>query len=307
MFKVIVPTLNAAKDWPMFARSLLGSVVPDQVLIIDSESTDDTVSLAARAGFQVCSTPRSEFNHGGTRQRTVEMFPDAEILVFLTQDAVLEGDGALASLLTPFTDRTVGAAYGRQLPRPGARAIEAHARSFNYSAHSEIRTLASRTRLGIRAAFLSNSLAAYRRSVLVEVGGFPTNVIFGEDTVTAARMLLAGYKVAYVAEARAYHSHPYSPAQEFRRYFDIGVLHSREGWLLKEFGRVGGEGKRFVISELRYLLRHEPWSVPSAFLRTLTKLLGYRLGLMESKMTIEIKRRLSMHPKFWKNSEHSRP
>jgi hypothetical protein len=31
----------------------------------------------------------------------------------------------------------------------------------------------------------------------------------------AGRMLLAGYKIAYAAEARVYHSHAYSLVQEF--------------------------------------------------------------------------------------------
>ena len=228
-----------------------------------------------------------------------EMLPNTEILVYMTQDAVLADSNALANLLAAFVDPQVGAACGRQLPRPEARAIEAHARNFNYPAISEMRTRASRERLGIKAAFLSNSLAAYRRSALMHVGGFPANVIFGEDMITAARLLLAGYKVAYVAEAFAYHSHPYTQVQEFKRYFDIGVLHSREPWLLEEFGQVSGEGKRFVLSELRYLRERNAWQIPSALIRTVIKFLGYRLGRTEARLTPNIKRRLSMHSSFW--------
>ncbi|MGB0123538.1 MAG: glycosyltransferase [Candidatus Sulfotelmatobacter sp.] len=297
--KVIVPTLNAAKDWPQFAPALLTCVRPEQVLVIDSESTDGTVKLAQAVGFQVCSVARAEFNHGGTRQMAAEKLPNTEILVYVTQDAVLAGPDALASLLAAFDDPQVGAACGRQLPRPGAEMIEAHARIFNYSAISNVRSLASRKRLGIKAVFLSNSLAAYRRSALMSVGGFPTNVIFGEDTITAARLLLAGYKVAYVAEACAYHSHPYTPMEEFRRYFDIGVLHSRERWLLKEFGPAGEEGKRFVLSELSYLWQRDVWRIPSALVRTGLKFVGYRLGREEALLTPKVKRQLSMHPKFW--------
>jgi rhamnosyltransferase len=62
----------------------------------------------------------------------------------------------------------------------------------HYPAASEMRALASREQLGIKAVFLSNSLAAYRRSALMAVGGFPKNVISGEDTIVAARLLLAG-------------------------------------------------------------------------------------------------------------------
>jgi rhamnosyltransferase len=299
MLKVIVPTLNAAQDWSFFAPALLACVTPEQVLIVDSESTDGTVNLARAAGFQVHSVARAKFNHGGTRQMAAEMLLDAEFLVYMTQDAILAGPDALENLLAVFDDPQVGAACGRQLPRSGATPIEAHARSFNYSGTSEMRTLASREQLGIKAVFLSNSLAAYRRSALIDVGGFPTNVIFGEDMVTAARLLLAGYKVAYVASACAYHSHSYTQMQEFKRYFDIGVLHRREGWLLEEFGRVSGEGKRFVISELKYLAKRNAWQIPSALVRTGIKLLGYRLGRMEALLTPDIKRQLSMHPKFW--------
>ncbi len=131
------------------------------------------------------------------------------------------------------------------------------------------------------------------------VGGFPSDVIFGEDTITAAKLLLAGYSVGYVAEALVYHSHAYTWTQEFKRYFDIGVLHSREEWLLDAFGAATGEGKRYVFSELKYLLRTDPWQIPSALIRTALKLLGYRLGRGEASLTTTTKRRLSMSPRFW--------
>jgi rhamnosyltransferase len=299
MTKVIVPTLNAAGIWPLFVPALLACAPPEQVLIVDSESTDGTGDLARAAGFQLCSVLRAEFNHGATRQKAAEMLPSADILVYMTQDAVLDGPNALAKLLAAFDDPQVGAAYGRQLPRPKAKAIEAHARIFNYPANSQIRSLASREQLGIKTVFASNSLAAYRRSALMSVGGFPTNVIFGEDAITVAHLLLAGYKVAYVAEACAYHSHSYTLTQEFKRYFDHGVMHSRERWLLNEFGKANGEGKRFVLSELNYLWQRNPWQIPLALVRTVAKFVGYRMGRLEARLAPGIKRRLSLQPGFW--------
>ncbi len=299
MVNVVVPTLNAASDWPRFAPALLACVVPEQVLIVDSASTDGTVQLAQASGFRVHSITRAEFNHGGTRQAAAEMLPNADILVYITQDAILIAPDAIAKLVRSFDDPSVAAAYGRQLPRPAAGAIEAHARLFNYPAVSDVRDLASKEKLGFKAIFLSNSFSAYRRSALMAVGGFPSDVIFGEDTITAARLLLAGYKVAYVSEATVYHSHAYRWMQEFRRYFDIGVLHSREQWLLDEFGGAGGQGKQFVVSELTYLKHNNPWQIPSALVRTVLKLLGYRLGRLERHISPKMKRRLSMHSRFW--------
>jgi rhamnosyltransferase len=299
MFIVIVPTLNAAKDWPLFAPALLACVRPEQVLIVDSASEDRTPDLARAAGFCVRSITRREFNHGRTRQMAAELLRDAEILVYLTQDVVVADSYAFGKLLGVFDDPKIGAAFGRQLPRPQAGPIEAHARRFNYPAESSVRTLASREEFGFKTIFISNSFAAYRRSALMSAGGFPADTIFGEDTIAAARMLLGGWRVAYVAEAAVYHSHAYTCTQDFKRYFDIGALHAREPWLLKEFGQTSGEGIRFVRSECGYLWRQNKLLVPSALLRTGLKLLGYRLGRRESRLPLSWKRKLSMHSRFW--------
>ena len=299
MIRVIVPTLNAASGWSEFASALTACVDPQQVLIIDSESTDGTPQLAHAQGFSVHSIRRSEFNHGRTRQAAAEMSPEAEILIYLTQDAILADSESISSLLSAFDDPAVAVACGHQLPRKGAGAIEVHARLFNYPAVSSIRDMNARARLGFKTIFISNSFAAYKRSVLIEVGGFPQDVIFGEDTVTAARILRAGHKIAYIAQAKVYHSHSYTMMQEFQRYFDIGVLHNRESWMLEMFGGVRNEGNRYVASELKYLCRHDPSKIPSAILRSLLKYVGYRLGRMEDKLSIRVKNRLSMHRSFW--------
>jgi rhamnosyltransferase len=299
MRKLIIPTLNAASDWQRFSSALLACATPDEVLIVDSSSTDDTVTLAHSAGFSVCSIPLAEFNHGGTRQFAAEVLPNSEILVYLTQDAILHGPEDLTNLVAAFDDPLVAAAYGRQLPRIGASPMEAHARYFNYPSQSSVRGLGDRERFGFKTIFISNSFAAYRREALMAVGGFPKDVIFGEDTITSAKLLLSGWKIAYVAEAQVYHSHSYTWMQDFKRYFDIGVLHARESWLLRDFGSTGWEGGRFVRSELNYLWPQYWWLIPSALIRTALKLVGYRLGRVEKKLSVGWKRRLSMHHRFW--------
>ncbi len=164
--------------------------------------------------------------------------------MYLTQDVLLAKPNALAALLRPFEDASVGAAYGRQLPRSGAGPIEAHARLFNYPPASVVRSRQSAGELGFKAIFFSNSFGAYRRQSLMAVGGFPLDVNFGEDTVVVARMLLSGWKIAYAGDAEVYHSHSYTFREEFRRYVSIGELHAGQPWLLREFGDTSGEGLR---------------------------------------------------------------
>ena len=296
---VVIPTLNAGCQWKEISQQLVTQSLAVDVLVIDSGSIDDTVAVSRDFGFTVEPIQKSDFNHGGTRQHAVGLCSDAEIIVFMTQDAIPAGNDALTRLISAFDDPHVGAVYGRQLPRPHTGLIEAHARLFNYPDQSYVATLSDRERLGIKAAFLSNSFAAYRRAALEAVGGFPAHVILGEDTYVAGKMLLAGWKIAYRADAQVFHSHGYSYLQEFRRYFDIGVFHSRTAWMLTEFGKPEGEGGRFVHSEIRYLLGQAPWLIPSTLLRTILKYAGYRLGRMESGLPLGMKKICSMHKGFW--------
>lgn len=299
---VIIPTCNAERHWPEFKAALdQQGLEPSQILVIDSASTDRTLDLARAAGYGVVSIARCEFNHGGTRRLACEHLPDARVLVFLTQDAIPSEATAIKLLCEALNNPMVGAAYGRQLARVGADPIERHARLFNYPPCSELRTLAARDTLGIKAAFLSNSFAAYRRSALQAVGGFPADVILAEDSFVAARLLVAGWRIAYVAEARVVHSHNLSIGTEFSRYFDTGVHHARQNWILSQFGGAGGEGRRFVLSELRYLGETAWGALPRAMLRTALKWLAYQLGRREQYLPLPLKRRLSSSANFWKS------
>ena len=297
---VVVPVLNGGAVWQRAAAALCGQTpMPARVLVVDSGSSDGSVQVAEAAGFTVQHIDKSQFDHGGTRQRAIEQLEGMSIVVFLTQDAVLQRPDSLAALLRAFDNDKVGVAYGRQLPRPGAGPLEAHARIFNYSQQSGTRSFEDRRRLGIKAAFTSNSFAAYRRDALLQVGGFHAKLILSEDMIAAAKLLKAGWLVAYMADACVLHSHGYTLAQEFRRYFDIGVLHQDQHWLLDEFGRPEGEGLAFVRSESAYLLRRAPWLLPAAALRTFAKYMGYRLGMAYRHLPRAACRKMSMHARYW--------
>ena len=297
---VIVPTLNAGAAWNEWISVLLAAGVNKKdVYVVDSGSTDDTVLLADKAGFNIKQIRSGEFNHGGTRQMAVTSLAGYDLVIFLTQDAILCFPDLLQKIISPFDDAQVAAVCGRQLPRKLSGAIEAHARLFNYPETSSVNSLKDVDVKGLKAVFISNSFAAYRVSALNEVGGFPDDVIFGEDMHVAARLLKAGYKIAYAADACVYHSHDYSFLQEFKRYFDMGVFHARESWIRQEFGSAEGEGVKFVVSEFNYLLKHAFWRVPEGMLRTLLRYTGFRLGLLEKRLPLWVKRQLAMNKGYF--------
>ena len=140
-------------------------------------------------------------------------------------------------------DSNIALCYGRQLPRPGAGPLERLIREFSYPAESILKTKKDIDALGIKTFFCSNSCSAIRRSVFSKLGGFKDNVIVNEDMLFAAKAILQGYAVYYSAAAKVYHSHSYSLAQTFKRYFSIGRFFADNKWLLERAGlkRYGGE------------------------------------------------------------------
>jgi rhamnosyltransferase len=300
---VVIPTHNAGPEFALLRDSLIGSgLEPQQIFVMDSESKDQTVATAAAAGFRVESILARDFRHGKSRQFAASFVPQAKILVFMTQDAMLADTQSVSNLISAFDDAAVGAAFGRQLPRPEAGAIERHGRLFNYPDASYVRVYEDRERIGFRVAFFSNSFAAYRRDAFDSVGGFNPEVIIGEDATMAAQLLSRGWKTVYRSDAKVVHSHDFNFSQVLSRYFDTGVYHARTPWLIETFGGAGGEGRKFVISEFNYLRDHDPLAIPRAAVLTLAKYLGYKLGRMEARLPLSVKLRLTGQRSFWDHS-----
>src|SRR5690606_935297 len=260
-----IPTLNGGQRFLELLDRLGRQTLPlQQCVVIDSGSTDGTVEAARAIGCMVMGLGGEGFDHGGTRQRAIDAHPDADVYCLLTQDAIPADEAALANLVQAFANPEVGMAYGRQLPQPGAALLESHARLFNYPPQSQVRALADAPTYGIKTISCSNSFAAYRREALGRVGGFPRGTIMGEDVIVAGKLLLDGWKMAYVADAGVYHSHDYTIREEFERYFDIGLFHADNRWIFDAFGRAGGEGLRYAVSEIGYVGRRNPLLLPKA-------------------------------------------
>lgn len=299
---LIIPTRNAGAHLdrllPAIARQTLQ---PDEFLVVDSASRDDTVVRLRAAGARVEVIEPTQFNHGGTRRWASELV-DADTLIYLTQDAIPARADTFANIVTDLhAEVDIGVAYGRQLPHPDAGLLGAQSRRFNYPAQSRTKCMSDAPELGIKTCFSSDSFSAYKYEVLLAVGGFPDDVIGSEDAYVAARMLLSGYAVRYAAEAMVHHSHDYTMFEEFRRYFDIGVFYGRENWIRQTFGAAGGEGLRYVKAEIAALRRAGAlYRLPEVLLRSAMKLVGYRLGLVEEQLPLSIKRRVSMFSGYWR-------
>ena len=249
---LVILTLNAAKEFSTLLPLLdsAGDFLSTR-LVVDSSSEDDTVKIAANHGFETITIPREEFNHGGTRRLAFDRLKkEVDAVIYITQDILPHDDECLKKLVAALEDESVGAAYGRQLPHEGASRAASVLRFFNYPPESSVKSYHDRKKYGLKAAFLSDSFAAYRVRAVEAVGGFPKDALCAEDMYLGAKLLMGGYRISYEASAMIYHSHEFTVTSAWRRYRDIGKFHRREKWIDEAFGRAEGEGMRLLKTQL---------------------------------------------------------
>lgn len=275
----------------------------DNLKFTQNEKAKETIAWAIEQSSDECrieaiDIKKPEFDHGGTRNYGASL-SKADIMLFMTQDAVPADAHLIQSILSPFQDSKVAAAYGRQLASPKSGMIEQYTRKFNYPGESYVKTLEDLPRLGIKTYFCSNVCAAYRKTVYDSLGGFVTKTIFNEDMIMAAGIINADYAIAYSAETRVYHSHAYSYIQQFKRNFDLAVSQKQYDYIFAEV-KSESEGIKLVKHTLKYLIDKKQYLlIPDLILESGFKYLGYKAGINYERLPIDIVRRFSMNPSFW--------
>ena len=240
----------------------------------------------------------SEFDHGGTRRAMAES-SDADLLLFMTQDAMPYDNACVEHLVEKFSLPHVKAAYARQLPRDDCRTLERFTRGFNYPDESDIKDAGDLPKLGVKTFFCSNVCAMYDRRTYEELGGFVESTLFNEDMIYAGHLVQAGYAIAYAADAKVVHSHNYSAIQQFHRNFDLAVSQADHPEVFAGI-RSEGEGIRLVKKTAGWLCRQgKPWLVIQLVWQSGWKYLGYLLGKRYQKLPKWVIPRCTMNPKYW--------
>ena len=284
---------------------------PDRIIVVNTEKEYwNPEGYQGIPGLKVYHVKKEEFDHGGTRNLAA-WYSDADIMIFMTDDAVPQDEHLIERLTEAFGKKgpegeTVAVAYARQLPAKDCRLIERYTRSFNYPEEGRIKTKKDLPKLGIKTYFASNVCCAYRKDIFEKLEGFTERTIFNEDMIYAAGAIQAGYGVAYVPEARVIHSHNLSPMQQFRRNFDMAVSQAEHPEIFAEI-RSESEGIRLVKQTALWLLKKGRfWLLPSLAVTSGCKYLGYRLGKQYEKLPRKMVLWCSMSPVYWEKKWRKR-
>ncbi len=280
----------------IFAQKGVGEF---EVILVDSGSTDATLEIARGYPIRIEQIPAHEFHHARTRNWAASL-GKGPIVVNLSGDAIPASDTWLHTLLDNFSDPGVGAAYGRQLPKPGSTTERYDTFDRVYGEQRIVKDPGHRNGLGYRFYHFSDVNSAIRRSVWEE-NPYPEDLKMFEDLAIAKRILDAGWKIVYEPKAPVFHSHEYSAKQLFKRYFDIGyTLKELQIWdapgtrstMFRDFRTV--LGKQFTRAKNGGSQRKGGAGLGQSF----AKSAGLLLGLNQRFLPLALKRRLSSYGAF---------
>lgn len=79
-FAVIIPTYNGGDNFQTLMQQINEqSLHPEEVIVIDSSSSDSTRAYAQEAGATVITIQKQDFNHGKTRYEALQYILDSTV------------------------------------------------------------------------------------------------------------------------------------------------------------------------------------------------------------------------------------
>ena len=298
---VIIPVYHPGKEFSVLLERLTEqTAVIHRIIAMNTEENYWNKELEQKYPLlEVHHLKKSEFDHGGTRAWAAEL-SDAEIMVFMTQDAVPADRNLIENLVKALEkEKMIAAAYARQLPNEMCSFAERYTRSFNYPEKSYVRTQRDLSLYGIKTFFCSNVCAAYKKEIYQELGGFVRKTIFNEDMIYAGKLIQMGYGIAYAADAKVIHSHNYSCMQQFRRNFDLGVSQAEHPEIFAGVPSEG-EGIILVMKTINYLIqKRKIWLIPGVILQSGCKYAGYLSGKNYRKLPRKMILWCTMNREYW--------
>jgi len=205
---IVIRAYNEEKHIGRLLEGIQHQTAKDmEVILVDSGSSDSTVSIAESFGAKIVHISPQEFTFGRSLNLGIQA-TTSEFVIIASAHVYPVYPDWLASLLHPFEDDNVALTYGKQRAPGSAKFSE---RQIFHQWYPDVSKLWQET------AFCNNANAAIRKS-LWQQNPYDEMLTGLEDLAWAKWAKEQGYAIAYVAEAEVIHVHNERPRGVFNRY-----------------------------------------------------------------------------------------
>ena len=274
---IVIRAYNEEKYIGRLLEGIRQQTIKDvEIILVDSGSTDGTVSVAESFGARVVYIPSDEFTFGRSLNFGVQA-ATREFVVIASAHVYPVYPNWLESLLRPFDDDEVALTYGKQ-------------RGFDDSKYSEHQIFhqwyPDVSKPNQETAFCNNANAAIRKS-LWEKNHYDETLTGLEDLAWAKWAKEQGYKISYVAEAEIVHIHNETPRGVYNRYrreaMALRKIYPEANFNLYDFFRSSITN---IFSDTWHALREGVFlkSIVSIFWFRIMQFHGTRMGHRETSL-----------------------
>ena len=235
----------------------------NKIQYVLTKSKDNSEKILKENKFNYILIDKKDFSHSLTREKEA-MKSKSDIIVFISQDIVIENTDYLYNLVNPIINGEADACYSRQLTKFDN--IEKYTRESNYPDKSIIKTKDDIEKLGLKTFFFSDASSAINTKVFKKLNGYDgKNLPINEDMYFAYKLIMNGYKIKYCADSVCYHSHNFKLKELYDRYKLTGRFF-KENSYIDNFGtnKSGGGLAKYILKRaikdknIKVLIRFVP-------------------------------------------------
>lgn len=235
----------------------------NKIQYVLTKSKDNSEKILKENKFNYILIDKKDFSHSLTREKEA-MKSKSDIIVFISQDIVIENTDYLYNLVNPIINGEADACYSRQLTKFDN--IEKYTRESNYPDKSIIKTKDDIEKLGLKTFFFSDASSAVNTKVFKKLNGYDgKNLPINEDMYFAYKLIMNGYKIKYCADSVCYHSHNFKLKELYDRYKLTGRFF-KENSYIDNFGtnKSGGGLAKYILKRaikdknIKVLIRFVP-------------------------------------------------
>lgn len=248
---IICPLYKGEKYIDKLNQSLINQEnvsIKEIVYIVTKVPGDNTIDKLDKLKANYKTVLPEEFSHSLTREKAAYE-AKGEIIVFITQDVIIEDKNWLHNLTKDIESGICDAAFSKQICTN--KTIERYTRMKNYPDNDRIASKDKIDQLGIMSYFYSDASSAIKKETFVKLKGYDNkDLLTNEDMYIAYKLINNGYKIKYCSDSKVIHSHKYTYKALFKRYFDQGVFLKQHSYI-RDSGATGGavELVKFVFNQ----------------------------------------------------------